>query len=95
MSDFDHDTVIAAGPSKLASELGTETIVLDPDAGHYWSMSPVSGRIWELIQQPRPLGHILEVLLDEYDVAPERCEQEVREVLARMQQHGLIVVHQP
>lgn len=95
MTALDQNTVVVAGERKLSSELGAETVILDAAAGEYWSMSPVSGRIWELIQEPQPLHYIVSVLLDEYDVAPQRCEEEVKAVLAQMQEYGLIEVRTP
>jgi hypothetical protein len=87
-----NDSVVTVAVRSLATDLGAESVVLDVDAGEYWSLSPVSARIWTLVQEPRSVSSIVEVLLEEYDVDPERCEGDVKTVLDDMRAHGLVKV---
>ena len=84
------DAIICISINGLVSSLGSESVLLDADAGRYWGLDPISSRIWELIQSPTPFAVIIATLLDEYDVPPERCRQEVRAVLQEMEGAGLI-----
>lgn len=89
------DTIVAASSYGFSSDLGSETIVLDTRAGEYWSLNPVCARIWELVREPVPVHRIVSTLLAEFDVTPERCEREVRDVLLRMEAAGLIETGPP
>jgi hypothetical protein len=92
MVDIQNESVVTAAVRSLSTDLGAESVVLDVDEGEYWSLSPVSARIWALVQEPRSVSSIIEVLLEEYDVDPERCEREVKAVLTDMCTHGLVEV---
>ena len=87
---IDNDTTFRVAERQLSSGLGSDTIVLDANKGFYWSLNSVGSRIWELVQEPRSFGEIVDTLLEEYEVSRETCEAEVRDLLAKMQENGLV-----
>ncbi len=87
----DH-AIITASRHQLASDLGSETVVLDTEGGHYWGLDPISTRILEIVQEPRSVAQVIAVLLEEFDVSPERCERDVRDALGKMEQAKLVHV---
>jgi hypothetical protein len=89
------DTVVVANPDAMTSSVGIETVILHFTAGTYFGLDEVGTRIWELVQQPRPVREIRDALLEEYDVDEERCDQAVRSLLASLAEHGLITVDAP
>jgi hypothetical protein len=60
--------------------------------GVYYGLDPVGARIWNLIQQPRTVSEVLQILLREYEVDAERCERDLLELLQRLAAEGLIEV---
>lgn len=66
----------------LEAELGDELVGLEPDAGVCYGFNDVAKRVWQLLEQPQSFEAVRTVLLDEYDVAPGKCETELRELLA-------------
>lgn len=84
-------TVVAA-EDQVSSDLGGETAILDLKAGMYYGLDDVGARVWDLIQEPRDVGEVRDTLLEEYDVAPERCERDLLALLQRLADEGLIVV---
>lgn len=80
-------TVIATG--KLAAEdPKTGEIYLEKD-GIAYGLNPVGRHIWELIQQPTMVSQVRDTLLQEYAVEPERCTQELLELLNELVARGL------
>jgi hypothetical protein len=69
-----------------------ETGILHLKSGVYFGLNTVGASIWKLIQEPRTLKEIREVLLDEYDVEPNRCENDILELLRDLSTHGLIEI---
>ena len=84
-------TVVAA-KDQVSSDLGGEKAILDLKAGMYYGLDGVGARVWDLIQEPRDVGDIRNILLREYDVAPERCELDLLTLLQRLADEGLIEV---
>ena len=87
-----NDTIVVAAEDQVSSDLGGEVAILDLNVGVYYGLDEVGARVWELIQEPRAVGDVRDVLVEEYDVAPERCERELFALLERLAERGLIEV---
>lgn len=81
---------IAVSAEQISRALDDEFIILHLSKGSYYGMGDVAGRIWELIQQPAEVRHVLAVLLEEYDVAPEVCQRDLLALLQELADQGLI-----
>ena len=75
----------------ISGRLHDELVMMDLDQGKYFSLNPVATRIWDLLEKPLTADELCMVLIDEYDVEPERCRIEVEEHLAEMVRMGLIL----
>jgi Coenzyme PQQ synthesis protein D (PqqD) len=84
-------TVVAA-KDQVSSDLGGEVAILDLKAGVYYGLDAVGARIWSLIQEPRTVNEIRDILLEEYEVEPERCERDLLVLLQSLADEGIIEV---
>jgi hypothetical protein len=84
-------TVVVSG-NQVSSEIGEEVAILDLKAGMYYGLDSVGARVWELIQRPKSIREIWNVLLEEYEVDPERCERDLLALLQRLVDEGLVEV---
>jgi hypothetical protein len=76
----------------IAGELVLVPIKWEPDQMRcFFSLNPVGGRIWDLLDGQRPLTEILDVLLGEYDVSAGQAEAEVLELVGQLEKSHLIV----
>ena len=85
-------STVVASKDQVSSDLGGEVAILDLKAGVYYGLDAVGARIWSLIQEPRAVNEIRDILLEEYDVDPERCERDLLALLQRLAEEGLIEV---
>ena len=65
--------------------------MMDLEQGKYFSLNPVATRIWDLLEDPLTENQLCGLLLEEYEVDPEQCLQEVEELLAEMVKLRLVV----
>ena len=86
------DSVIVASKEQISTDLGGEVVILGLESGQYYSLNDVGTRIWDLVQGPKTVLELRDTIVGEYDVEPERCEQDVLEVLKHMVSEGLIEV---
>jgi hypothetical protein len=86
------DSTVVAAKDQVSSDLGGEVAILDLKAGVYYGLDAVGARIWSLIQEPRTVNEIRDILLEEYEVEPERCERDLLVLLQRLAEEGLIEV---
>jgi len=90
--DLSEASVVAARPGNASCELSGEAVVLNLDSGLYHGLNPVGSRVWELVQEPRRLDELRDLLQAEYEVEAERLDADLRSVLAEMRAAGLIEV---
>jgi hypothetical protein len=86
------DSTVVAAKDQVSSDLGGEVAILDLKAGVYYGLDAVGARIWSLIQEPRTVNEIRDILLEEYEVEPERCERDLLALLRRLADEGIIEV---
>jgi hypothetical protein len=84
------DSVVVATRHQASCALGEEAVVLEMNAGVYFGLNQVGARVWELVKTPRSVRSILDTLLAEYEVEPERCHEDLLSVLDKMRSAGLV-----
>lgn len=85
-------SVVVASRHQLSSRLGEEVVILGLQDGTYYGLDGIGPRVWELMQEPRPVQGILDRLLEEYEVDASRCEEDLLALLERLRRPGLIEV---
>jgi hypothetical protein len=83
-------SVVVAARDQVSCDLGGEAAILS--RGVYYGLDPVGARIWELVQVPRTIREVRDVLLDEYEVDADRCERDLLELLERLAAKQLVDV---
>ena len=84
------NTMVQVEQEVVSCDLVEEAAILNLKDGVYYGLNPVGARIWKLIQKPRKLSDILEILLDEYDVEREVCQSDLMELIKQLLDRGLI-----
>ncbi len=77
-------------PEVLFRELAGEAVLLDLKSQRYFGLDEVGTRIWQLLDERRQTGGLLEALLDEFDVEEARLRRDLRAFLHRLTDAGLI-----
>ncbi len=62
---------------------------------HYFGLDGVGTRIWQLLKEGQPLGEVMSLMLDEYDVSEERLQSDMFVLLERLYSVGLIELDDP
>jgi len=76
----------------LFQELQGEAVLLNLKTGVYLGLDQLGTQIWQLLQADGSLGKVSEVILQEYDVTPEKLTQDLVSLVAQMEQQGLVEV---
>ena len=85
-------TLVVAVPNQVSSSLGDEAVILELTQGIYYGLNEVGARIWTLLKDPRPVGEIRDVLLDEYDTVTATVTRDLLALLTELADRGLIEV---
>lgn len=93
-NSLDLNSVIVAASDQVSSELQEgEIAILNLKDGVYYGLNSVGSRIWNLIQTPKSVAELREVLLAEYDVDVEVCTRELMDLLDNLSNKKLIEVN--
>lgn len=94
--ELEHTTLrhllVVATKDQVSSELGEDAVILNLKTGIYHGLDAVGARIWHLLQEPRTVNDILNILLEEYEIEPERCEHELVALLQKLADAELVKV---
>jgi Coenzyme PQQ synthesis protein D (PqqD) len=90
---FAANAAIVAANEQISWNLSGDAVILNLRTGIYFGLNPVGARVWELLQQPRTVSEIRDLLLSEYEVDSERCEQDLYALVEELASRGLIQTH--
>lgn len=68
----------------ISGRLDDEMVMMDIEQGKYFSLNPVSTRIWDILEQPKTLKEMSVILLEEFEVDESQCLSEVEELLRKL-----------
>jgi len=83
---------VTAVQDQVSTNLDDEAVILNLKDGVYYGLNPMGARIWGLLQESRTVGEIRNIILEEYEVEPERCEQDLLQLLNELAAKGLIKI---
>jgi hypothetical protein len=86
------DSLIKVAKEQVACDLAGEAVILSLKSGQYFGLNEVGTRIWNLIQEPKTVGAVLDAVLKEYDVALGELERDLFALLEQMVINDLIEV---
>lgn len=84
--------IVTLSAEVLFQEVGNEAVLLDLKSERYFGLDEVGTRVWQLMQESGELEALFKVLLAEYDVRPERLQADLDDLLARLEEAGLIQI---
>ena len=86
------DSIVTASKDQVSCDLAGEAAILNLKNSSYYGLDEIGARIWHLIEEPRLVSDVRDAIVDEYDVDPEECEQDVIELLQRLAAEGLVEI---
>ena len=84
------DLIVSRRAELIETEVDGELVALHIDNGTCYGFNGTATRIWGLIEQPRRLSELREELVREFDVDPETCDRQLRELLKELEADGLV-----
>src|SRR3984885_10079416 len=85
-------SIVSASPEQVSCPLGEEAAILNLKNTVYYGLNPVGASVWNMLQQPKSIAELRDALIECYEVEPARCEQDLFDLLEKMQSEGLIQI---
>jgi hypothetical protein len=77
---------------QVACAVADETVILQLSEGVYYGLNSVGSCIWRAVQDPCQVSRIVDAVVADFDVSRDRCLDDVRELIAELAKHELVVV---
>ena len=77
-------------PDALFQEVSGETVILDIASEAYFGLDAVGTRVWQLMRENGQTQLVFDAMLREFEVEPDALERDLADLLARLEEAGLI-----
>ena len=86
------NSLVVAARDQVSCDLAGEVAILDMKSGIYYGLNALGARIWNLVQEPKIVSELCEIILEEYDVEADRCEHDILALLQELTAKGLVEI---
>jgi hypothetical protein len=84
-------SIICHNGEVVSCDLSGGAALLDPRTYTYFSINSVGAFIWDMLRNPIAVSQIQSAVLAHYDVAKDKCFEDLSKLLKDMSEAGLIV----
>ena len=74
----------------LSAEVDDDVVALQADRGFAYGMEDVTAAVWRVLEQPRSVDELVELMREQFDVGKAECRADLTELLDEMSREGLI-----
>lgn len=79
-------------PDLVQTDMDGYTMLMSIESGKFFSINPLGSRIWEILERPARLDAVCQTLLEEFEIEPEQCQEEVVAFLESLLNQRLVRV---
>jgi len=90
MTDITINSSVTISPDVLFQEVQGDSVLLDMNSGVYFGLDRVGTRMWQLMNETKSLTAVVEKVVSEFDVSPDRCTEDVIVLARKLAEQGLI-----
>lgn len=90
MTEITIESRIKLSDEVLFQELEGDAVLLDMKSGVYFGLDRVGTRMWQLMSDTQPLSAVVAAVVSEFDVAEERCAEDVLALARKLAEQGLL-----
>lgn len=76
----------------LIQELNDSIILLNLNTEHYYGLDHVGQRFWRLLTEHHDVQKVYDIMVEEYDVAPELLKADISRLIKELAEAKLISV---
>ncbi|CAM4097742.1 metallophosphoesterase [Bacillus manliponensis] len=85
-------SIVAQCEGNIVSDMDGETVMMSVENGKYYNLGKIGGAIWNIMKEPVSIEQVVTILMSEYDVEREDCEEQVRSFLIQLYEEDLICI---
>jgi len=83
---------VSASSEQVSCDLAGEAVILSFKNGMYYGLDTIGAMVWDLIQKSKSIKEISNIIMENYDVSKEQCENDLKKLLIDLKENGLIEI---
>jgi len=84
------DSLIVKTENFVSSELDDSLVMMSLETNSYYGLDEIGRRFLELAEEAIKISEIVKVMLEEYEVSPEKCEEDIISLAESLLKEGII-----
>lgn len=88
---MDLNITLAKGENYLANEIDGEVVMMNIETGLYVSLNNTGKVIWDMLDTPKSIESIINLLVDTYKITHEQCTTDIVPFIEQMMQQEILV----
>ena len=89
-NEWSADSLVGPSSDQISCELGNETVILQCTRGVYYGLNQVATSVWRALRNGSTFEQLQQLVLEEFEVTPERCREDLVRLLNELAAAGLI-----
>jgi hypothetical protein len=87
-----NESTIMQCEGNIVSDMDGEKVMLSIKNGKYYNLGKIGGDIWGLMREPIKLNQLITILISEYQVEKDDCEQQILSFIEQLYNEELIQI---
>ncbi|MEJ2468535.1 MAG: PqqD family protein [Campylobacterales bacterium] len=87
---MDYTKRIIIPDTVFAQEIEGEVVLLDMASENYFGLDAIGSEIWNLLKEGKTLQEAYDVLLEHYEVTPEKLKDDLEAFVSKLLATGLV-----
>ncbi|MCK4726701.1 MAG: PqqD family protein [Anaerolineales bacterium] len=92
MDELNLNSTITRNEDLLSGLVDDEAVIMSIESGSYHVINETGRRIWELLEQPKTVAEICDILSEEFDVDRDTCQKEVLQYIEALRTRQVVLV---
>ena len=88
---MDLNITLAKGENYLANEIDGEVVMMNIETGLYVSLNNTGKVIWDMLDTPKTIESLINLLVDTYKITHEQCTTDIVPFIEQMMQQEILV----
>lgn len=85
-----HGVSVVQASGNVASNMDGEKVLMSIKNSKYYNLGEIGGVIWDLIETPKSVNNLIDILMEQYEVEQSECEEQVIHFLELLYKEDLI-----
>lgn len=86
------DSVVASSTTQISSNLGGEFVILGILDEIYYGVDGTAARVWDLLQEQRTFGFLVDAVANEFDVDRQVCAHDINAFIEDLASRSLVEI---